>query len=190
MNRKSEQQIEAWARKIRQSDREAFDNFFRWGYPKLVRYAIGFMGEQPAACDIVQDSFVALWQKRRKIDPDRSLKAFLYRIVRNNCLNHLRDQANTLVDTEIVHQETSVSEEAAETANESLEIKFREWIDALPDRQREAFELSRFEGLEHDEIAEVMEISPKTVNNHIVAALQQLRLVYEEYQKQTDRTGL
>ena len=62
-----------------------------------------------------------------------------------------------------------------------LSEKFGEWIEQLPERQQEAFELSRFEGLSHTEIATVMEVSPKTVNNHIVAALRQLRSLYEEY---------
>jgi RNA polymerase sigma-70 factor, ECF subfamily len=187
MNQKTEQQIKTWARKIRKSDRKAFDEFFRWGYPMLVRFAAGYTGQKSSACDVVQDAFVILWQKRSEIDPNRSLKAYLYRIVRNLCLNHLRDNSGTVVDSELVQGEGFSSDElSAESPgddNGSLDQKFREWIHALPDRQQEAFELSRFEGLEHDEIADVMEISPKTVNNHIVSALRQLRTFYEEYQK-------
>jgi RNA polymerase sigma-70 factor, ECF subfamily len=194
MNQKSQQQIKNWAQKIRESDRKAFDDFFRWGYPRLVRFAIGYTGEKSSACDIVQDAFVVLWQKRDEIDPNRSLKSLVYQIVRNRCLNYLRDRANTLVDSDIVQDSPSATEaisiENMTTENGSLEKKFQEWIQALPNRQREAFELSRFEGLEHDEIADVMEISPKTVNNHIVAALQQLRIFYVEYQKKINNPGL
>lgn len=57
------------------------------------------------------------------------------------------------------------------------------WISNLPNRQQEAFRLSRFDGLDHAEIAEVMDVSEKTVNNHIVAALSFLREKYEEYKK-------
>jgi RNA polymerase sigma-70 factor, ECF subfamily len=60
-------------------------------------------------------------------------------------------------------------------AGEVLERQLTEWIEALPARQREAFELSRYEGLDHHEIAEVMECAPRTVNNHIVSALNTLR---------------
>ena len=153
----------------------------------LVRFAAGYTGQKSSACDIVQDAFVILWQKRSEIDPNRSLKAYLYRIVRNLCLNHLRDRSGTIVDSELVQGEAfssdELSTESPGNSNGSLDQKFREWIHALPDRQQEAFELSRFEGLEHDEIADVMEISSKTVNNHIVAALRQLRTFYDEYQK-------
>ena len=57
----------------------------------------------------------------------------------------------------------------------SLRHLLATWIAALPPRQREAFCLSRYEGLSHDEIAAVMDLAPKTVNNHIVLALQTLR---------------
>ncbi|MDX1638495.1 MAG: sigma factor-like helix-turn-helix DNA-binding protein, partial [Balneolaceae bacterium] len=56
---------------------------------------------------------------------------------------------------------------------------FEAWIEELPRQQQRAFELSRFEGLTHEEIAEVMEIAPRTVNNHIVAALKTLKERYE-----------
>lgn len=57
------------------------------------------------------------------------------------------------------------------------------WIDNLPERQQEAFKLSRFEGLSHDEIADIMDVSPRTVNNHIVAALKSLQEKSSEFQK-------
>ena len=58
---------------------------------------------------------------------------------------------------------------------ESLKERLREWISELPPKRREAFQLSRFEGLSHEEIAEVMNLAPRTVTNHIMLALQQLR---------------
>ena len=56
-----------------------------------------------------------------------------------------------------------------------LEQLLLDWIEEMPDRRREAFCLSRFDGLSHEEIAEAMDLAPKTVNNHIVLALQYLR---------------
>ena len=65
---------------------------------------------------------------------------------------------------------------------ESLKEKIRGWIAELPAKRREAFELSRYEGLSHDEIAEVMNLAPRTVTNHIMLALQQLRDRLKSYQ--------
>ncbi len=185
MNQESEL-INVLAEKISQSDRQAFDELFRLMYPGLVRYAVLYLKEKQIACDIAQDTFITLWKQRTNIDLDKSLKSFLFRMVKNQCLNFLRDNERLIVDTDLMNI-TPADRQGADlseyhTHENRLANLFREWIDSLPERQKEAFELSRFEGLNHHEIADVMEISAKTVNNHIVTALQQLRACYEAYQ--------
>lgn len=183
MNQPDKEQFKTWAVNIRSSDRQAFDNLFRSVYPRLVQFAVSYTKEKSSACDIVQDTFVALWQNRKAIDPGQSLKAYLYRIVRNRSLNYLRDRSAEISQEQIVAEEDLQTENQSDSSKRADELseKFSEWIEELPERQQEAFELSRIEGLSHSEIATVMEVSPKTVNNHIVAALRQLRRLYEEY---------
>lgn len=183
MNQSEKEQFTSWAEEIKQSDRHAFDDLFRSLYPQLVKFAASYTKEKSSASDIVQDSFVALWQNRTSIDPEQSLKAYLYRIVRNRSLNYLRNRSSEIAQSEIMVEEKLRSQEEVDSRKEldDLSKKFGEWIEQLPDRQQEAFELSRFEGLSHTEIASVMQVSPKTVNNHIVAALRELRSLYEEY---------
>jgi RNA polymerase sigma-70 factor (ECF subfamily) len=74
-------------------------------------------------------------------------------------------------------------EEQPEETDELINL-LKEWIKELPDRRREAFVLSRFEGLDHEEIADVMDISSNTVNNHIVAALDYLKDCSSKYQEE------
>lgn len=183
MNQPEKEQYTIWAEDIKQSGRRAFDAFFRAMYPQLVKFAASYTKEKSSASDIVQDSFVSLWQKRSAIDPKQSLKAYMYRIVRNRALNYLRNRSSEISQSEIIINEELQPEDKVDSREEVNELsgKFSEWIDQLPERQQEAFELSRFEGLSHTEIASVMDVSPKTVNNHIVAALKQLRSQYEEY---------
>lgn len=183
MNQSEKKQFVSWAEGIRESDRQAFDSLFRSLYPQLVKFAASYTKEKSSASDIVQDSFVALWKNRQTIDPGQSLKAYLYRIVRNRSLNYLRNRSSEIAQSEIIIEEKLRPQEEVDSRKELDELsqKFGEWIEQLPERQQEAFELSRFEGLSHTEIATVMEVSPKTVNNHIVAALRQLRSLYEEY---------
>lgn len=189
MNQPEKEQFEHWAEKIRQSDRRAFDSLFRSMYSQLVNFAATYTHEKSSAADIVQDSFVSLWQSRASIDPGQSLKAYLYRIVRNRSLNYLRNQSSEITQSDItVEEKLQPAEEVDSRENVSeLSEKFGDWIEQLPERQQEAFELSRFEGLNHEEIASVMDVSPKTVNNHIVAALRQLRSMYEEYSGKRSR---
>lgn len=187
MKKPTEQQFRKWAEKIRRSDRKAFDELFRVFYPVLVRFAMRYVSDKMASKDVVQECFVSLWQTRYRIDVDRSLKSYLYMMVRNRALNVLRDGSGIQVDHEFASSEQSdqpagnnVDED--EDDDSALKRLMHSWIDELPDRQKEAFSLSRFEGLDHDEIADVMDVSPKTVNNHIVAALRSLRDQYEQYE--------
>ena len=146
-------------------------------HPVLLRYAARLTRDEDAAYDVVQDAFVKLWQVRETLDPERSMKALLYRIVRNLSLNYQRmkrheaTQRAALPDGEAA--QTPTPEETYDA--EVLGAHLRQWIDTLPPRRREAFELSRFESLSHDEIAQVMNLAPRTVTNHIMLALQYLR---------------
>lgn len=183
-------QFRKWAQKIRTSDEEAFEKLFRALYPPLVKFAWRYTGDKHSAQDVVQESFVKLWEVRSNIEPGSSLKAYVYQIVRNRALNHLRDEKDyTPLDTvhptkmESDNEEISKPDEAPD-----YHKKMSELISALPERQCEAMQLSRFEGLEHDEIAEVMQISPRTVNNHIVSALKTLRKEWNAY-KQNQNGG-
>lgn len=185
MKKPTEQQFSKWAEKIRRSDRTSFDELFRAFYPLLVRFAMRYVADRTTSKDIVQECFVSLWQTRYRIDVDRSLKSYLYIMVRNRALNVLRDGSGVQVDHELASSQQSDQSSGNNTDEDEddspLKCLMSSWIDQLPDRQKEAFSLSRFEGLDHDEIADVMNVSPKTVNNHIVAALRSLRDQYEKY---------
>jgi RNA polymerase sigma-70 factor, ECF subfamily len=186
MDQPTTEQIREWAEKISQSDRDAFNALFRALYYPLTYYAFRYTKSQDQACDIVQDAFVLIWQQREEIDPGQSLKSYLYKMVRNKSLNHMRDHTNRMVNLDNLAKNQlgifkPVQMDEDQMAAERLESKFMAWIDELSDRRKEAFELSRFEGLNHDEIADVMNLSVKTVNNHIVDALSHLRKRYESH---------
>jgi RNA polymerase sigma-70 factor (ECF subfamily) len=191
MDSRQEQEIRKLARGIKASDEEAFSKLFHRTYPKLVRFAGHYTKAKASAEDVVQESFVSLWENRKNIEPERSMIAYLFQIVRNRSLNYLRDHKpknvsiddlpGGLADTDKTAPEiTSSRDEPAE--------KMTAWIEQLPVRQREAVRLSRFEGFDHEEIAGIMNISPRTVNNHIVAGLKTLRGNWNDYKK--SKTGL
>ena len=164
-------------------------------YPGLVRFAFKITQDWNASCDIVQDVFVMLWQQRNTLDPDRSVRAWLFQAVRHRAYNYRRDRRE-IADPETVEalqddprtaaehpvEDWPSDAPASENGEESrLQKKILEWLEDLPERQREAFELSRYDGLYHHEIAGVMQISVKTVNNHLTAALKHLRSRYDSY---------
>jgi len=164
-----------WANKISQGDHNAFSEFFRKTYSRYMKYAWQFVQDRDTAGDLTQDAFVKVWQNRYSIDESKSLNSFMYRITRNMCLNFLRDHPPVIDITEWQPEDNGVDSPAEDMENDQAREQIWRAPGILPDRQREAFELSRFDGLTHEEIAEVMQISACTVDNHIVSALKHLR---------------
>lgn len=180
------QQLKDWATRIKRSDHRSFEQFFRFLYPRLVRFVIRYVKEKDTACDIVQEVFMALWKNRSTIDPDQSIQSYMYSASRNRSLNWLEKKANQTESLSSVTLPHQTDEVYTESSKGKLESEMEIWIDELPDRQCEAFRLSRFDGLDHSEIAMVMNVSEKTVNNHIVAALKYLRKKYDKYQQEQE----
>ncbi len=174
------EQFSDWSRRLNASEEQAFTELFDHTYDSLSAYLRQFIFDADAAADVLQDMYVKLWQIRDTIDPEKSLRALMYQMVRNQALNYLRSQKDRNISLDSIPQEAHMEEPDHPEPDEQnytglLHTKIQEWIQQLPDRQREAFELSRYEGMSHEEIAQVMELQPRTVNNHIVLALNTLR---------------
>lgn len=170
-----------WARRLAANDATALRALFDALYEPLWRSVMRLVGDDAIARDLAQDAFVRIWDRRTTLDPSLSLKALLYRTVRNLALNQLRDEQtrrHLLADPESANVSARPRDPA--TADMQLEAnelaeRLNQFIAELPPRQREALRLSRFDGLSHQEIADVMGCAPRTVNNHLVRALEQLR---------------
>lgn len=168
-------QFEDWSLRIRDSDRDACAEIFRVMHPALLRYAIRLTGREQTAEDIVQEAFIRLWRRRQRLDPSESLRGLLYATVRNLAFNEQRDtkrRQNLL--TEMDQPDRSPVPDAT-TGARMLQERMRAWINEMPPRRREAFQLSRFDGLSYSEIAAVMQLSVRTVERHIRLALAHLR---------------
>ena len=161
------------AARIRSGDRAAFEALFRALHGPLVRYAGTLTAE--GAEDAVQDAFLAVWRRRATLDPARSVRSLLYTSVRNALLNRTRDARRRQELHDAMDAPAAPDRPDHETAAALLGAHVREALGALPDRQREAFGLSRFDGLTYAEIADVMGCSVKTVENHVGRALRALR---------------
>lgn len=175
-------QLATWCVAIRRADPRAFEAFFRATHGGLTRFADSLVRDSAVAADLVQEAYARLWERRADLDPTRSIKALVYRTVRNLAYNRARDR-RTRADLLAEHTAgtplaTGVSASPlpdAKAEAKALDARLQAWIADLPDRQREALTLSRFDGLSHAEIADVMGVSPRTVNNHLVQALRTLR---------------
>ena len=158
-------------------DLSAYEALFKMHYAPLARAAFRIVNDPDVAEDLVQDIFFKLWEKKDTLNITISLKSYLYQSTINHSLNYLKKVKRS--DARESFFETSRSEESN---NSESYVALKETarqvdlaVNSLPDACRTVFILSRYEHLSYREIAQQLEISVKTVENHMVKALKHLR---------------
>ncbi len=165
-----------------QLSKQQFENLFRTHFQHLVNFAAQYVIEQTIAEDICQKVFLTLWEKRTTIDPNQSIKSYLFTAVRNKCLNHIRDHKkfrSQVLDLDC--GEYDLEEPVPEEADDALAAQVKNALEQLPQKCRQVFELSKFQNLKYKEIAEELDISVKTVEAHMGKALKTLRTLLKNY---------
>lgn len=162
--------------KIRQGDEKAFEVIFHRFYPVLCSFAAQFTKDDNIAEEIVQDLFIRLWEKKSFISIEFSLENYLLKAVKNQCINFLEQKKvqQKKIDDYLAENKTNQSDDFS-FFDLDLIHKIEESIASLPKKRREIFLLSREEGLKYSEIADVMNISIKTVETQMGLALKTLR---------------
>ncbi len=155
----------------------ALDELFRRHYASLCQVALRFVNNETEAEDIVQELFVSIWEKRDKQrDELASVAPYLRRATRNRSLNYLRDQKRIPVDSEEIPITIAAPDQADQPLEQAeLRAQIHGAIDALPERCRLVFVMSKIEDMTHKEIASALDISPKTVENQMTRAYRYLR---------------
>lgn len=153
----------------------AFEQLFRAYFPYLCTTAYKFIPRSEIVEDLSQEVFYEIWRRRDNLRINTSLKAYLRRAVINKALNHLRDQ-KAGAHTEIPEQKEAPRQYiVGQLEADDMQKLIDSAIDELPEKCRLVFLLSRFDQLSYAEIAERLDISPKTVENQIGKALRLLR---------------
>lgn len=164
-------------------DEAAFEQVFKTHYKNLYAYAFTMLKNEDEAEEIVQQVFFKLWDRSDQLSISGPIAAYLYRAVHNESLNFLKHQkvkeghrlhvAYTMKNNSEQPQGRMISKE--------LESKFRDALNELPEQCRTVFQLSRFEDMKYKEIADKLDISVKTVENHMGKALKLLRIKLVDY---------
>ncbi len=163
--------------KIRAGDEQVFEELFRTWYSELCLFANQYIGSADISRDIVQEVFIRIWDNRENFHIHSSVKAYLYRAVKNQAISHLR-KSKPSTDISEAYNTRSVIYEMDENLllkDESLTNQIWKEVGKLPERKRTIFTLYRKHGLSYKEIAEVMGITRKTVENQMGRALFFLR---------------
>ncbi len=177
----NERSAELLAR-FRRGEDDAFEDVFREYASQLCTFAVHFTRSRDLATEVVHDVFLLVWERRERLDVRTNLRAYLYKATRNRALEVARRDTffRRWADRTSREQEYDDSARLAPTPHEQLErderaAALQRAIDSLPERRRMVLLLRWRDGLHNDEVAEIMGISVKTVENQITQALRVLR---------------
>ncbi len=165
-----------YAEQIRTGDESAFRALFESYSESLLDFAFGFIRDVQVCEDIIQEVFVRIWQNRRNLNPNLSLKAYLYKSVKNQALKYLRHEkveqgAEDYLQSLYYPPDTP----EAELSHAELTVKLDRTIRQLPERCRTILLMSKYDGLTYREIAEVLDISINTVKTQMGRAFTAIR---------------
>lgn len=174
-------EVERLFESLQRGNKRAFDTFFLRYYPVLCAYASQFVGMNDAE-EIIQDMMVGIWERRKDMVVDSSLNGYLFRAVKNRCINHLNKiRLHEQVHSFIASNWQSQFEDPDFYIVEELTGKIEEALARLPETYREAFVLNRIDGKTYQEIAADLGVSAKTIDYRIQQALKILRVELRDY---------
>jgi len=171
-------QLTDWIRRIAGDDpRSAFRALFEVFYPQLLRFALFYVRQKEVAEELVQDVFVKIWQRRHFLPSVQNLRSYLFTATRHHCLNQLQKAALPLVSLDELPSEAVLTDDFhPENAFllEETRLGIQGAIAQLPPQCRLIFSLVREQGLSYREVAEVLDLSPRTVESQMGIALKKL----------------
>jgi len=185
MNKNEQQLVE----RLRNDDEAAFKVIYNNFYPKLYYFVLEFVPLKDVAENIVQDTFVILWNKRNQLKDDSNLTSYLFTVAKNNALKKLREKkySQKLFSNALDVGELDLNVETLSTVDTSvyafmdIEQIIHETLVSLPPQCRKVFELSRFQEMKNREIAEELDISIKTVEKHISKGIKTFKIALKDY---------
>lgn len=166
-----------WIELIREGDEYAFELLFKEYYEQLTRFSWRYVKSKTVAEGLIQDVFSDIWENRDELDLNGSIRPYLYKIVRNHSLNYIKHQeVQRKYDPIWMDQkEVPMIEYRDEKREEQIRKAIERAVEELPERSKMTYKLHRHDGLTYQEIAEVMDVSVKTVESQMTRTLKMLR---------------
>ncbi len=147
-----------------------FEELYRRFHPSLVSFATYLTGSNADASELVNDVFFAVWQKKHKLTIDESLKSYLFAAVKNRSINFHKKTKMKLVEI-LPHDKESTLTADLNIKQKETDDKLQTILEVLPPKCRQVFVMSRIDKLKNKEIASLLDISIKTVENQMTKAL-------------------
>ncbi|CAL1519679.1 RNA polymerase sigma-70 factor [Chitinophaga sp. MM2321] len=181
-----------WQRVSKENDQRSFEELFHHCYKGLVRFAEGYVHNHESAEEIVSDIFLKLWAGRETYKDVLHIEKYLFTAVRNQSLNYQRKFSGyRVVTTDDPEQYGVLSSHDPYKASEWKELLARldKAVEMLPPRRRKVFQLIREEGFKPKEVAEIMNLSHRTVEKQLFTAVKTLHAILQPYLTSQQKTA-
>jgi len=167
---------------LRSGDKKIFKEIFDAYYEPVVRFCMQRTGNQQDAEEIAQDIFVMLWSKREEMSITSSLSGYIFRSAKNRIINLSQHEKVKISHREhVIARSNEGGYETDHFTEKEIGSLVKETVNSMPEKRKKVYLLSRKQGLKYAEIGEQMNISVKTVEAHMSAALTQLRFTLKDY---------
>lgn len=184
--------LKLWKLICNNDDENAFELFFHVLNNSLIKFCVLYVHQREIAEEIVSDVFVKCWLNRKNLTEIQNPETYLFVAVKNQSLNHIKKYSTI----HLVQIEETNSVEFVNTYNPQKEIENKELIfrmdqaiAALPQQCRIVFRLIKEDGMKYKEVAEILNISPRTVQTQLFRAIKKLSVVLTQYNKHNENTS-
>ncbi|MBX2874038.1 MAG: RNA polymerase sigma-70 factor [Saprospiraceae bacterium] len=163
---------------LSKGDEAALAELYELYFDRLYAFATAFFGTSLDAKDVVQETFIKVWERRARLKATGSIEPFLLAIVKNTAIDLTRKKLRESLNRDSLKMDSSYRHESSGeeiVIVKELENKIERAIDQLPPKTKTVFSLKKKEGMSNSEIATKLNLSKKTVENHINIALSRLR---------------
>ncbi len=174
-------------KKVQKGDVKSLEVLFDRYYNVLCNFAYLFLKNEECAKEIVSELFINIWQKRREIIIRESLKSYLYKSVKNAVISKKRKEKKTerLMEDSNLNNPEFITPETLLLRKE-LEEKVNQLFSDLPLKSGLVFRMKRIDGLRYKEISKILNISEKTVENHMGNAIKKIKVILHEHPELAD----
>lgn len=183
--------LKLWKLICNNDDENAFELFFHILNNSLIKFCVLYVHQREIAEEIVSDVFVKCWLNRKNLTEIQNPETYLFVAVKNQSLNHIKKYSTI----HLVQIEETNSVEFVNTYNPQKEIENKELIfrmdqaiAGLPQQCRIVFRLIKEDGMKYKEVAEILNISPRTVQTQLFRAIKKLSVVLTQYNKLNEIT--
>lgn len=184
----NEEEIRNIIDKIVQGDERAFRLLFDRYYQSLLHLAVYFLNSKELAEEAVADVFYSIWLKKESLHKVNNIKNYLYISTKNQAMHYIRKTPaidQTSIDLYTINIESDGNDPEKKLLDQEYQKIIQEAIQSLPPKCREVFRLVLSDKLKHKEIAQILNISEKTVEAHIATAYKRIaQYVNKEYSKE------